>query len=463
MHRLYYQPQGFWFGDCMPFYHDGKFYLFHQRDTRKPGPFGEPFGWALARTDDFVTFEDLGESLERGGDDAQDQFIFAGSLFEAQGTFYAMYTGFNRDYPQQGKASQVLMIATSPDLVHWRKTDEKLVAPQAGYDPYDWRDPYVFWETESQEYIMILGARKLDGKKIRTGRTVYFTSRDLKKWDFQGDFWAPGLYGMHEMPDIFKMGEYWYLLTTEYTDRCKTVYRMSKSLRGPWKAPLDDAFDGRAYYAARSHSDGEKRYLFGWVPTKENEEDLASWQWGGTLVVHEVFQRPDGSLGVKTPAGVEGAFRKKERLIDQPAVLSSQDSVAEKFLCAQTGDLFKFEATVAFSEGTRAFGVRLFENPESGDAYEFIIHLAENRLSFDRTPNLPWFRFMNRGLERPIHLEANRPYRLQIIADDTIATIYLDGVALNTRMYAKAGQALTLYGVDGALTVEDAAIETELK
>ena len=61
MHRLYYQPQGYWFGDCMPFYHDGQFYLFHQRDTRRPGPFGEPFGWALARTRDFVTYEDLAD------------------------------------------------------------------------------------------------------------------------------------------------------------------------------------------------------------------------------------------------------------------------------------------------------------------------------------------------------------------------------------------------------------------
>ena len=65
MHQLYYQPEGYWFGDCMPFYHDGRFYLFHQRDTRKPGPFGEPFGCALARTTDFVHYEVLGEVLER--------------------------------------------------------------------------------------------------------------------------------------------------------------------------------------------------------------------------------------------------------------------------------------------------------------------------------------------------------------------------------------------------------------
>jgi beta-fructofuranosidase len=463
MHQLYYQPKGYWFGDCMPFYHDGKFYLYHQRDTRNPGPFGEPFGWALARTTDFVQYEDWGESLQKGGDDAQDQFIFAGSLFEANGLFYAMYTGFNRDYAKQGKASQVLMIATSTDLLNWNKTCEKLVIPQAGYDSSEWRDPYVFWNEDTREYVMILGARKLDGKKIRTGRTVYFTSTDLKNWDFKGDFWAPNLFYMHEMPDIFKMGETWYLLTTEYSAKSKTNYRMSKTLTGPWKAPLDDAFDGRAYYAARSCSDGNKRYLFGWVPTKENEDDLCNWQWGGTLVVHEVYQREDGTLGVKAPEGVANAFSQRDCLTSTAITLGSQDACTETYLTRNTGDLYKFQANLEFSADTRSFGIRLFEDEGSGDAYEFIFQIGENRVSFDRTPNLPWFRCMNKGLERPLRLEANRRYNIQIIVDDTIATLYVEGVALNTRMYAKAGQALAINVVEGKLTLENAVLETGLK
>jgi beta-fructofuranosidase len=463
VHKLYYQPAGYWFGDCMPFYHDGKFYLFHQRDTRKPGPFGEPFGWALARTSDFVQYEDLGESLERGNDDAQDQFIFAGSLFEANGTFYAMYTGYNRDYPQQGRASQVLMIATSNDLVRWTKTSQKLVVPQEGYDPTEWRDPYVFWNEDAGEYVMILGARKLEGKQIRTGRTVFFTSADLKAWEFKGDFWAPNLFYMHEMPDIFKIGDTWYLLTTEYSDKSKTIYRMSKSLDGPWTAPVDDAFDGRAYYAARSYSDGERRYLFGWVPTKEGDDDLANWQWGGTLVVHEVYQREDGTLGVRVPEGVAGAFAQRRSLADAPLTLIAADACAERRLTHETGDLLKFEADVTLAAGTRAFGVRLFEDEATGEAYEFVFQLGERRVLFDRTPNLPWYRYMNKGLERPLSLEAGRAYRVQIIVDDNIATLYVDGVALNARMYAKAGQALSIYVVDGSLTLANAALETGLK
>ena len=73
MQKLYYQFPGTWFGDCMPFGHGDKFYLYHQRDTRKPGPFGEPFGWDLATTSDFVHYEDKGVAIPRGTDEEQDQ------------------------------------------------------------------------------------------------------------------------------------------------------------------------------------------------------------------------------------------------------------------------------------------------------------------------------------------------------------------------------------------------------
>ncbi|WP_130860253.1 GH32 C-terminal domain-containing protein [Gracilibacillus phocaeensis] len=466
MHKLYYQPEGYWFGDCMPFYKDDVFYLYHQRDGRNPGPLPvcEPFGWDLATTKDFVHFEDKGEAIPTGGNEEQDQFIFAGSVYQADDHYCAMYTGFNRDYPALGKPSQVLMQAVSDDLLHWKKIDEELVLPQPGYDPDDWRDPFIFWDDEAQEYIMILGARKLEGEQVKTGCTVYFTSKDLKEWKFKGDLWAPNLYSMHEMPDMFKMGDYWYQLITEYSHKSKTIYRMSKNVNGPWTAPIDDAFDGRAYYAARSFSDGEKRYLFGWVATKEEEDDLNNWQWGGALVVHEVYQRADGSLGVKIPDGVNNAFESPEKLHPDSINLSSRDGCHKITLSNHTGDLFKFETTVKFSAGTREFGLQLFENETTGDSYQYNLSVGENRLTFDKTPNQPWNRFFDKGLERPIQLEANKEYHIQLIVDDTIATLYIDGVALNVRMYNKGGTALSVYVVEGDLQIAaESNLSKELK
>ncbi|MGN6128691.1 MAG: family 43 glycosylhydrolase [Humibacter sp.] len=455
-HSLYYQPADHWFGDCMPYAENGVFSLFHQRDTRKPGPFGEPFGWALARTSDFVSYEDLGEVIPGGGDDAQDQFIFAGSVFKANDTYYALYTGYNRDYPEQGKASQVLMIATSSDLVNWTKTNRELVVPQPGYDPDDWRDPFVLWDDEAAAWRMILGARALDGAQIITGRTVSFTSTDLDEWVFDGDFYAPGLYSMHEMPDVFKMGDWWYLLTTEYSDKSKTVYAMSRSLSGPWIVPDDDAFDGRAYYAARSAADGDARYLFGWVPTKEGNEERRPWEWGGTLVVHEVVQRTDGTLGVRPPQSVLDAFAQHERLPD--ATLESADAVTSSRLTGEAGGLYRLDATFRVAQGTKSFSLRLFEDETTGDGYEFVFDVAHSSLSFDRRPNYPWYRYDNKGLERPLTVESGVDHRMTLIVDDTIATLYVDGVALTARAYERPGRAIVASVLRGGLTITDVAI-----
>ena len=46
----------------------------------------------------------------------------------------------------------------------------------------------------------------------------------------------------------------------------------------------------------------------------------------------------------------------------------------------------------------------------------------------------------NMGLERLIRLVPGKKYHVQIIVDDTIATLYVDGVALNTRMYTNPGK-----------------------
>ena len=180
MYQLYYQPEGIWVGDIMPYGKEGQFYVYHQRDTRNPGPFGEPFGWALATTKDFVDYKDYGESLKRGTDEEADQFIYAGSVFETEAGFHAFYTGYNREFLKAGKTSQTLLHATSTDGITWEKSKEALeIPPQEGYDKRNWRDPFVLWDEEREEYLLILGARKGEDKRKQTGRLVHFTSKDL--------------------------------------------------------------------------------------------------------------------------------------------------------------------------------------------------------------------------------------------------------------------------------------------
>ncbi|AKV55827.1 Glycosyl hydrolases family 32, Beta-fructosidase or sucrose-6-phosphate hydrolase [Bifidobacterium actinocoloniiforme DSM 22766] len=462
MSKLYYQYLGTWFGDCMPFGSGDEFFLFHQRDTRRPGPFGEPFGWSLATTKDFVHYKDCGTAIERGGDEDQDQFIYAGSVFEAEGRYHAFYTGYNRDYPAQGKASQVLMHAVSDDLYSWTKTKDALTfTPQEGYDQDDWRDPWVIRDDARGLYLLILGARLQGPKTQQTGRTVKFSSPDLEHWTFEGDFWAPDLYTMHEMPDLFKMGDWWYHIVTEYSDKHGMVYRMARSLDGPWTAPTDDAFDGSAYYAGRTFELGGKRVLFGWVGTKEKNDDRRNYEWAGTFVPHQVYQRPDGSLGVKPVDTLWESFAQFRPIDDLR--LKSTDGRRKRVLASDCGDLFSFDAHVKFEEGTRSFGFRIYGDEGTGQSYQYIFKVRENRYLFEGSPNYPWFTNMNIGLERPIELAPDRDYHIQLIVDDSIATLYVNGVALNARAYKHYGDDLSVFVTDGAVELSGMSISRSLK
>ncbi|OLR63083.1 glycosyl hydrolase family 32 [Anaerostipes sp. 992a] len=461
MYQLYYQPDGVWVGDIMPYGKDGSFYVYHQRDTRNPGPFGEPFGWALATTKDFVTYKDYGESLKRGTDEEADQFIYAGSVFEAQGCFHAFYTGYNREFLKAGKTSQTLLHATSQDGINWEKSKEALeIPPQSGYDRRNWRDPFVLWDEERQEYLLILGARKGEDKRKQTGRLVSFTSKNLEKWKFQGDFWSPGIFTMFEMPEIFKMGDWWYLVFSEYSDGNKIHYRMSKSLYGPWIAPKDDSFDGRAYYAGRTAFDGKRRVLFGWVPTRDGDDDKNSYLWGGTFVPHEVFQREDGTLGVKPLDSVMEAFSGWKDLFNP--CMKTIDIKQESVLCEEAGVLTALETYLTFEEGTREISIKFYEDLETGVSYEYRFYVEENRIVFNKCPNYPWYQCFNIGLERPIALNAGEEYHIQLIVDNDIATLYVNGTALNVRLCDRPGNALSITVMNGAIKTRGTKISTEI-
>lgn len=112
---------------------------------------------------------------------------------------------------------------------------------------------------------------------------------------------------------------------------------------------------------------------------------------------------------------------------------SSAGGVAEHEVATASTDLFRLSGKLKFTAGTRSASIRLFEDAATGQGYEFQLLFGENRLQFDRRPNYPWYRYDNRGLDRPITWEADRDYWFEVIVDGDIATLYVDGVALNAR------------------------------
>lgn len=240
---------------------------------------------------------------------------------------------------------------------------------------------------------MLLAARKTSGPERTRGCTALANSQNLREWTVREPFWAPDEYYTHECPDLFRIGDWWYLVYSTFSERCVTHYRMSRSLTGPWLAPVNDTFDGRAYYAAKTAGDGERRFLFGWLPTRDGEKDDGNWQWGGDLVAHEIHQQPDGTLTVCLPDSVAAPFTREITFTPTPVLGDWEadglvNAVGRQSILA-LGELPEeclLETTVTV--GTRAYacGVLLRAGDDWNSFYQVRLEPGNNRLVIDRWP-----------------------------------------------------------------------------
>lgn len=193
MREFFYRPEGAWAADFIPFFSGRRYRLFYLLDWRNRSTHGEGTPWFQISTDDFVCYTEHGEMLARGSQEEQDLYIFTGSVIEGEGQYHIFYTGHNPHFRQQGRPVQGVMHAVSADLLHWRKVPEDtFFAPQDTYEPHDWRDPFVFWNEEAQEYWMLLAARLKVGPSRRRGCTALCVSRDLRRWQVREPFWRRG-------------------------------------------------------------------------------------------------------------------------------------------------------------------------------------------------------------------------------------------------------------------------------
>lgn len=438
---LFYRPPKGWAGDFIPFYWQGDYHLFYLQDFRE----GTGVDWYHLVTSDFVHFQELGEALPRGEGLAQDAWVFTGCVMEHAGTFHIFYTGHNPALREAGRPQEAILHATSPDLQTWTKDpDFFFPAPlDQGYEPDDWRDPFVFWNEEAGEWLMLLAARKMDGPARNRGLTACAASPDLKNWRVVEPFWEPHLYFTHECPDLFKLGDWWYFIWSEFSDRHITRYRLSRNFNGPWLKPADDAFDTRAYYAAKTGGDDRQRYLFGWLATREGENDSGKWQWGGELVVHELSQRPDGTLAVRPPTTIQTLLTQPVTVqpapvlgnwqTDGPGYVADTPHGYAALLLADLPGEFVVEATAQYAPGTASFGLLLRISNDFEHYFQVRLEPANRRLVIDNWPRPGDQPFI---FERPLALQPETPLKLSCFVSGTAVVIYANGeVALSCRMY----------------------------
>jgi beta-fructofuranosidase len=432
-------------GDIMPFFDNGKFHIYFLHDAQN-----KPAGKGFHDIHEFLStdlahFTYEGQTIPYGETNDPDFAVGTGSVVKVGNLYYFYYTGHNGTPAfLQSNARESVLCATSPDLKNWTKIPSFKITAPTGYYNFDFRDPHVFYNDELKKYSMLVSTQTDPGRKAVL---LHFTSADPAsgKWDVQAPLYTTTPqenYLMMECADIFKMGNYWYLMFSEnWSGNTGTHYKMATSLNGPWTTPQNDMIDGEYFYAGKTASDGNKRYVFGWNARKTPENDLGNKDWAGNMVIHELIQNTDGTLGTKSPKAVIDLFSKKSISAEVETMSGNATESNGSYTLQGTGEKamvtfkpvgkkarIKAEITLANNSGTAGF---VFHTNDTGGYYKIFFDIAQGKIK--------GFNSASQEVTRIAYpFQTGVKYDVEIIAEGSIVVLYINGkAALSNRIYGR--------------------------
>lgn len=388
-------------GDSIPFYHDGVYHLFFlsvpENTVRYPERVRNTWQHVISR--DLVNWEELPPVLLPGeGTELDKDGCWTGSVIYANNKYHIFYTAYNIDayYPQ------TICHAASDDGVHFEKdTKGPLIVPdERYYEHIDWRDAFIFYNEDEECYWMLIAARKNEGPSNRRGVVVLYTSTDLEHFEHRGPIYEPWHTNCPECPEMYKMGDYWYLAYSRFSERAQTLYRVSKSPYGPWRTPKFDGIDNRRFYAAKSLMDDKgRRIYFAWTPERENKSDDDLWQTGGDYgIPHQVISQPDGNLKVVMPEEISDYLKNKrlnytfEKKIgnikefgNRALEISSIGTLSYGFFRVEEQN-FMMECNIKASDCADYFGLVINADDDIDNGYLLVLNRATQAASLNKLP-----------------------------------------------------------------------------
>ena len=473
--NISYKPEAAFVGDAIPYFENGRYYVYYLNDPRckEKGIYAEETTWNLVETADGVTFEEKGRVLPLGTKDTAYLNNYTGSVIKGKdGCYYAFFTAFNAEnekYVLDGKAVQSVMIARGPkpdrlEIIE----DSRFIGDNNIYEVYDWRDPYVFYNEEEDNYWMLLCSRVKGTGYHRGGCVALCKSTDLIHWSYEKPFYEPNMYITMECPEVFRMGGWWYLVFSTFSDRFLTHYRKSRSLNGPWIIPYEDSLDCRSDYAIKTAGTDKERIAFGWIPTRIGEKDDSSWEWGGTLISHRLTNDEEtGNLKLSILPSLDKAFSRKREIefTSFVNVEKKDNSIYSEGLGAMLyenkGDSFKLSMHLAADASE--FGLFLGTDDKLENGYQ--LRFSHGVISLDRWPRLDKenqgiYQWQIRG-DIPYLIETSRYFNpetrefdIKLIRDGQTLIVYVnDRIVMSTRLYNSAAGLDGLYVIGGKLEV----------
>lgn len=428
-------------GDVMPYYENGTFHLFFLHDA-KTKPAGEGFHDIHSfETANFKDFTYQGRQIPYGTASEPDFGVGTGSLVKAGNTYYYYYTGHNAvaSFLSNNPRESVLL-ATSTDMKNWTKIKNFKITAPAGYYDYEFRDPHVFFNAEDGKYWMLVSAQTSAKKAV----VLKFTSTNPASGNWTAEnpvYTTTGSenYIMLECPDLFKMGNYWYLVFSEnWSSNTGTHYRIATSPNGPWTTPANDRLDGSYLYAAKTVSDNANRYLVGWTARKVPESNTGGKDWAGNLVTHQLVQNPDGTLAVKPIAALSSVF-------GQSAPLSVDKMTGN---VSQNGNHFNLPANaqVMFGKLRKANQISFTLNAAADGKSGLVLAQDDNgkngvKISFEPSSGRIAAYVMNGGSEDlanayPLSGISGTTYNVTAFISNDVCVVYVNNqLAFSNRVY----------------------------
>ena len=400
---MHFKPRDHALGDVHPFFHEGECFLYYL----KPGKYES----ALARSRDWLTWTETPITHEVvKPDDWMSPYFVLGVFHDPAGKVFRSFYG----HAQGRMASSV-----SDDLLRWSCAPKEFHVPAASY--YERRrDPFVFWIPEMKQYGCVMTTQIKGRSKNKAGAISLATSPDLKQWQDHGPILDPGNIGEPECPQMFRMGQRWYLLASIY-DRAvgPPVYWVSDQPLGPWGKEPAGRLDGKDLCAAQIAFDGDTPVLFGWIPLTPAKP--GQQPWGGHLALpREMHSLADGTLGTRLPGKLIKAF---EPLLWR--AVPDFTITAEPHTIEGQWQHLAAEITLLMPIGVNEVRVRF------APLGEIILHRTRLRVLDGRGEC--WS-------ELPAQLPADQPITVRLFIEDNIVELFVhDRYSLAARLPASAG------------------------
>lgn len=438
-YQLFFKPPNAETGDPMPFYNeaDQMFYVYFLLGNFSGYSKG---GIYLTKTKDFSLFQPVSEQILTGQSEDIDKNIGTGSCIKRGDIYHFFYTGFN-----DGPIPSLVTKATTSTLSGgWSKVPSFALAAPIGYEKNEFRDPHVYWDDTRNKYVMLVGSRS-EGKSF----IARFQSYDLTEWhpiegiastlsnnpqkfEVETDTWIT------ECPDIFKMGDKWYLIFSRLNrdDHRKTFYRIADNPDGPWRRPYGESgyhetFDGLYFYAAKTVTDGTNRYISGWASSGQERQSNGELHWGGMLITHKLVQQPDGKLYPSIPDSVDAKFSNavKYKDIKQSGTVSGSGSNftisnGGKVVFNRNSSSFKIEMKIDASQAEKSFGIAFGAHDNQADTYNLTFDMSSNNKY--ATPALFMYHHNKEYNFTPLIVPGNKQFDVKIIIERQVCVMYVN-------------------------------------